>query len=516
MQTEKEYTAGREVLGLRCESVGEYSLPDYNGDVRKVLFIRPKAFPSGTFVGDGVLEISGIIEYEVVYLDSDNVLTHAQFSTDYDAALKVNAESYVDSDVVTEISSYSVRLTGPRKFSAKAILDSSVAINESRHITVEGDAFMEYEPEYVGESVKVLSMAFATADSREIEEEIVSIDGAIADEVVVLLCDAHAETGACDVSEVGLNVKGDVIIDMLYVNGDADPIRVNRVISYSEDVSLADASDFENVSAILEIGSLKSSIIPTEDGVKLCVAVKVTPRVRAKRNTLVNLVSDAFLKERGTDNEYADFNYTEHVCTETKEERRELKYPLAELDTDGVSDILYSSATPRIEGYDVTRDGVSIYGEVKVSAVAIQENDEGARTYAPIKFSVPYEQNVNIDYQITDNMHINCHSNVTNLSLNLDANHLGVALTLCTSVGVLADKKRRHLAASYITDEEYTLDDSIVTVYYPDASEKLFDIARKFHTSTRSIAECNRLTEAVFSSSQDTLCALGVSKLIIK
>ena len=54
MQTEKEYIAGREMPGIRSESVGEYSLPDYNGDVKKVLFVRPKLFPSGKFVADGV------------------------------------------------------------------------------------------------------------------------------------------------------------------------------------------------------------------------------------------------------------------------------------------------------------------------------------------------------------------------------------------------------------------------------------------------------------------------------
>ena len=61
MQTEKEYTVGREIHALRCESSGEYSLPDYNGDVKKVLFVRPKLFPSGKVVADGVLELSGIV-----------------------------------------------------------------------------------------------------------------------------------------------------------------------------------------------------------------------------------------------------------------------------------------------------------------------------------------------------------------------------------------------------------------------------------------------------------------------
>ena len=95
MQTEKEYFAGRVVTALRCESTGEYSLPDYNGDVKKVLLVKAKAFPSGKFAGDDSLEFSGTVGYEVVYVDADNTVTHAEFSTDYDAAMRINSESYI-------------------------------------------------------------------------------------------------------------------------------------------------------------------------------------------------------------------------------------------------------------------------------------------------------------------------------------------------------------------------------------------------------------------------------------
>lgn len=516
MQTEKEYMAGREVQGLRCESTGEYSLPDYNGDVRKVLLVRPKVFPTGKFVGDGVLELSGIVEYEVLYLDAENVLTRAQFSTDYDAALRINPETYVDSDVVTEITSYSARLTGPRRFSVKATLDSTVAISESRTLTVGGDAFMEYEPEYVGKSAKVLSMAFASADTRELTEEMVMLDGAIADEVEILLTDAHATAGAESLSDLGLTVKGSVKVDMLYANADGDPVRIEKEIPYSEEVSLGEAADFDDVDARLEITSLKSAVVPTEDGVRLTCTVSVTPHVRAKRNTLVNLVSDAFLKERGCENEYADFVYTEHVCAECREERHEHKQPLSELDVTGITAVLYPCAAVRVDSCTADGDAVKIGGEVRLSAVAVQEDPEGTRICTPVKFSAPFEQNVNVGCQITDNMHISCRADVRDISMNIDTDHIESSFLICTSASVTADRKRRCLAASYVTDEEYTRDGSVVTVYYPDASESLFEIARRFHTSTRSIAESNRLTEAVFSSATDSLGALGVTKLIIR
>ena len=143
MQTQKEYLSGREISALRCESLGDYSLPDYNGDVKKVLAVKAKVFPTGKFVGDDLLEFSGSIGYDVVYLDSENTVTHAEFTTDYDGAVRINSETYVDSDIATSVSSCNLRLVGPRKLSVKTLLDNDVRITESKRYDIPGDAFVE-------------------------------------------------------------------------------------------------------------------------------------------------------------------------------------------------------------------------------------------------------------------------------------------------------------------------------------------------------------------------------------
>ena len=516
MQTEKEYIVGKEIAGLRCESVGEYSLPDYNGDVKKILLVKTRAYPQGKFVGDDTLEISGSVGYNVVYLDSENNITHAEFSTDYDAALKINSESYVDSDVNTAVSSYNVRLIGPRKFSVKSILDTGVCMSERKMHTIAGDAFMEYEPEYVGDGADVMSMAFGCSEARAYNEEITELGGAIADEVEVLVCDAVAELEATDLSAGSVGLKGSIRVNMLYRNGNDTPVSVERVLPYSDEVMLEGADEAQDVSARLEILSLGSSVTPTEDGVKLSVSVSAIPRILARRNCRINLVEDAYLKERGVVNEYSDFNYTEHACTESAEEKYEVRQPLAELELVDVREILCPGASARVDGYEIHDNSLKIRGEIKFSGIACQVSDDNEIVYAPVKFSAPFEQNVNITCQIHDNMRINCHVDALDARVESDGGHLVATCMLSASVTVSSDRRKRCLGASYITDEEYSHDDSVVTVYYPDASENLFEIAKKFHTSVRAIAQSNRLTEAVFAASSSSLGSLGVTKLIVK
>jgi hypothetical protein len=113
-------------------------------------------------------------------------------------------------------------------------------------------------------------------------------------------------------------------------------------------------------------------------------------------------------------------------------------------------------------------------------------------------------------------MHPICAINASDVKIEFDENNILASCELMAFVNISSERRQRCLGASYVTDEEFNRDDSVVTVYYPDASESLFGIAKRFHTSVASIAEANRLTESVFSSSSKPLSTLGVGKLIIK
>ena len=516
MQIEKEYTVGREINTLRCESVGEYSLPDYNGDVKKVLLVKTEVYPSGKFVGDDLLEFSGSVGYEVVYIDGENNVTHAEFLTDYEAAVKIDSDNYVDSDVNTVVSSYNMRLVGPRKFSVKCSLDSDVRISEKREHSIDGDAFMEYEPEYISTTAKVYASVFASGEARDINEQILTLDGAIADEVEVLLCDVHSVLAIAEKNESSLVLKGDLQIDLLYKNCDNEIRRIEKNIPYSAAVSLDGADEFESFEFRVDMVNKKTAIVPTEDGVSLNVSASVIPRVYAKKNGTLELITDMYLKERGTDNEYLDFGYTEYICTENHRGEVSAKCALSELDIEGVSDIICTDASLHSENCEITDQGVKISGEIRFSAIACQVSESGDCTYVPIKFSEPYEEYVNVSCQICNNMRASYAVRLENVKMGVDDNSIVAIGDISAAVSILADRRQRCLGASYITDEEYNSDDSVITVYYTDKSESLFDIAKKFHTSVGAIAESNRLTEAVFASSSQPLTAFGVTKLLIK
>lgn len=516
MQIEKEYYQDRSILRLHSESSGEYPLPDYNGDVKKVLLIKPSAVPSGKFLGDDSVEFSGIVSYSIVYLDSENNVTHTEFTTDYDIAVRVNGESYVDSDIDTEVSGFNVRLVGPRKFSAKCSLESDVHITERHSYSVDGDAFSEYEPEVATKELSVRSSCFAEGEERELAEEMFRLDGVITDEIDVLLCAADADVKSCSASGGGAELKGDVTLSVLYKNADDEIVKTDTKLPFNLGVSSDSFEGADEVIPCVRVLSAKANVNPTDDGVSVVGSVIVQPHARALKNSSLAVITDSYLKERGCESEYRDLSYTEHICTESKEERVESTLPESEVTSEHVSDFLYASAIAHAESCELVDDKVKITGEIRFSAIACEVNEGGDKSYFTVKATVPFEQNVNVSCQTHDNVRIFCHLDVSDEKMENDNGKVLLSALLNTRVSLYSEKKQRCLGACYLTDEEYTRDPGVVTVYYPEPAESIFGVAKKFHTSVVRIAEDNSLTESVFASLHSPVSALGLKKLVIK
>ena len=69
METRQEFTRARTLGAVYSESVGEYALPDYNTDIKKILLTDARAVPSGVFSGGDTVDCAGIVNYKMVYLD---------------------------------------------------------------------------------------------------------------------------------------------------------------------------------------------------------------------------------------------------------------------------------------------------------------------------------------------------------------------------------------------------------------------------------------------------------------
>ena len=90
-------TVQRDLCGetVLCEAAGDYELPDYQPEIRKVLSVRATVLPSGKYVGGSKAEFTGSVVHTVLYTDPDGHIASVSLPADYDFAVTVPTESGV-------------------------------------------------------------------------------------------------------------------------------------------------------------------------------------------------------------------------------------------------------------------------------------------------------------------------------------------------------------------------------------------------------------------------------------
>ena len=158
---------------------------------------------------------------------------------------------------------------------------------------------------------------------------------------------------------------------------------------------------------------------------------------------------------------------------------------------------------------------VNILGEIRYSGIASEIVGEKI-TYTGIKFTSPFDINVNTSCQMDENSSFEVQLHTTNTGATLDAEKLYVSLNIEGVLTVSDEKCERVLTSmSRRSGEMYEPDEAKITVYYPSPSDTLFSVAKRYHSSCMKVAQDNDITESVFASDNPSGSLSGVKKLII-
>ncbi len=516
IKTDTGFTKNIKCADVYTESASEYVLPDYLGDVRKILFTSAEVRPSGRFAGAGEVEFSGIVVYTVVYLDSENDISSVEFTSEYDYAVKCSGERYKDSLADTRVSNYQIRLIGPRKISAKASLVGSARVCESDTISVSGDALTYTDDvEAATRTLYVRSTQLSSSAEREYAEEIASLDGAIADEVKVIYSEAEASADSLEYTEGAVNVKGKLRMCAVIKNGDEPAYLAEKIVGYEESIPFEEATEDMKFIPVLTVTSLKSNVNPTEAGCDVVLSGIVDFSIIGERNADVEVVVDSYLRSYECDNSYEELCYTSLSDVLMERFPHAAEISRSEIESDALREVVFLTASPKVESVSAHEKGVKISGEVRYSGVASEVTADDGISYVMLKFSSPFAVNVNLDCQNGDNLRFETKISANNVNASMDMEKIYASANLDVRIVAYEDKCERVLASS-VRREDMPIAScgSTVTVYYPTKEDTLFSVAKKYHTSPTDIASNNSLTESVFAGSEDGSLA-GVKKLII-
>ncbi len=474
---------------IYTETGADYTLPDYNGDVRKILFTDASIRPSGSFEDGDNISFLGIIVYNMVYSDSENRINSVSFTSDYDLSVKCNSEKYVSSFIDTSVSSYSMRLLGPRKISAKATLSSRVAIEKEERAEVCGSAFEDGTPPEV-ETVKVdMASAFSSENvEREYAEELLRLDGVGSDDVEIIYSDAECSIDSVTAEENGVALKGNIRIFSL-VKCEGEPIVcVEKEIRIDESIAFPKASSAMRVSPRVSVGSVRVTVRADEEGSTVVANIITDLAAEWYNNETVELVRDAYRCDAATENEYGEYKFYE--LSTVVSEREEFS-SFAEKDTleiENPREIICLGADAKITDIKAEENVIKIQGELYYKGIASGTDENGSPCYYPFKNTSEFTKDVNINCQNAEKIKILPSVLINNASAVLDESRVFLNCRGTVKLVVLEEKCEKILKSSEIVVGELVEEQgSRITVYYPEAGERIFDIAKKFRTTVEKI-----------------------------
>ncbi len=497
------------------ESSADYSLPDYNTDVRKILFTDAEVRPASRFVGDGEVELSGIVVYTVVYSDNEGRLESVSFTSDYDLTAKCNTEGLEEAIFDTRVQNFAIRPVGPRRINARCSLATLLTLSYKESCAVVGDAFDgEEEPELECGRMNYERVGSLEPVEREYAEVIATLDGRIADEVSVIFSDADVRIRELEESDGTLTVGGEILLSAV-IKSYEEPARLyTKSVDFKESLSHPEISEGAVFFPTATVTSLKTSVNAEENGSEVVADFIIEFGGAYEYSENSEYIKDAYLKSRATENSYTDISSGELLYAGRECESFAAELPRAEILEDGMREIVFMKAHPKLNSVEVGELGIVLSGEIKYTGVASLLGEAGEVGYSAVKFTVPYTRTLALDRGGSE-VRADARIKAGAVSVTLDATTVYASCELECSAVAVGNREYSLLATSKISEGEGYESRSEIVVYYPEDGESLYSVAKKFHTSESKIALDNSLSVSVSLDGTEGYSLSGTRRLLI-
>ena len=286
-----------------CELSNDYTLPDYQPEIRRVLRVSASVLPSSKYVSGSRAELGGTVDYRLLYVASDGKLYSAPLAAEYELSVPLEIDPRVDlGEGITLIAnatadSVSARVNAPRKLNVKCRVNADVRAFGTLMLDelVSGEANIDCIQRLDGEC----RSEYVCAGVSESKEMLLEFDTA-SDDTRVIDSNADLLITEAYVDSFGAKCKGDLMIELLVCNeGTEDsPTYLRRSLPFEDTVEL----DGEPNSCIAR-GYVTDLRVNVEEGKIVCEA-SVFTEVTAHSETNVSYTKDLYSTERFCETAY--------------------------------------------------------------------------------------------------------------------------------------------------------------------------------------------------------------------
>ncbi len=480
---------------VTSEISGDFTLPDYQPDIKRLLRVTVNVLPPATYVGNHQAEFEGSVDYYVLYTGSDNEIYCAPLSADYkvnipidpreeEGMLNLTADASVTADMV------SGRVISPKKLNIKCRLRTRSTVYGELAVE-DGFKSEACDTELLGGTARIMRASFGVGDRLAGTDEMIidNRDG----EIRVIAGEGSALINEAIAADGSVACRGELYLKLLMCRENGDmPYAVTRKLPFSGSVAVDGAR--AGGSAVAK-GTVCDMSITVEDG-RILTELGLLCEAYCCAEEDVYYVKDMYSTCRRTE---CDYRAVEVLGKGNASCGNFTLSDSVTLDEAGIGQgavLIDAVGAAFPEEYHFEIDKCIVEGRAKFS---ILYQKEGELAVSEVEMPFRYEMKTQGEMSRAA-----VETKVVSVRTRMDGERLGVDAEIGVCMFARQMKVEKMLD-SVSFGEEISRSKGDFVICYPTKDDSVWSVAKRYGTPLKRVVENNGLSIDVAFDSVDSL-----------
>lgn len=477
---------------LQADTGGEYILPDYLPDIKKILHVFTSAHETGRALDGEKLSTEGEAEYRVLYSTDNGMIKSVSYTSAYGNSQ--NVKGMTDSaSVFTSVCvpDTTARLLNPRKLLLRSRVASHIRVfvPERDEPFIEGVQDVGLQYRYADASAYTVC---GGADTGVAASEDITLPAALpeASELFgVYLFPTVSEAVASDGS---VTVRGEAVAVIVYANENDGAYSYHTYtakIPITRVVTVKEAQPGDECGAEIRIYGIEADAAVDSAGEKRVIEIDFNYDVNVccEKNSVFSYVKDMYSATHESLTTYktsevsvlqkiASFHFTQNA-----------KAPLSVLGASAPDEILFATADCSACSVMSGDGSAVIEGSVEISLVSLRGGEaEGGGFEAPFRTEADTGG-------ASKNAVISCDCRAGAPKVRFDGESVYADLEIYVTLHAVDSEELSYAANVTISDEPVIREDASILLYYPQPGEDVWQAAKKYRVPPDALKAANKL-----------------------
>lgn len=472
-----------------AEAGGEFTMPDYYPEIRRVVSVSASALPDSKYVSDKKLEVGGVLAFTLLYIGDDGTLSCVPYATEFSQSIPVPERfSGSNADIRIHCSAESIvcRPLAPRTVSLKAKVRSRVFADGYEDCSAKTQSINDGPvPPEARHSVERLERQINTVSRKCFSATgNVSKSEAVTPGTKPVMCYGELSVDSTTTSDESITVKGNIAVSCLALTNEGIYKTLYFNLPVEEKIGAEGVTKDHICASHGRVASV--SVTADEEGSLDIDAEYDLDSVCAKELPL-SLTDDVYSTAYQISVERDPVDALSLLCLQNTraeisgEGRR--RSPVGEADY-----VIHQSAEPKIERADIRGDKIVFSGNCNFKALIASGGDVITEEFsAPLKLEFPAQ---NTDG--AENLIWTAHATAEKTKCSIDGQKLEGTCALSIFAEAVGESAISPVVKVSIGEKDNERDGSVIQICYPEKGRSVWSIAKDCRAS---ISDCERINK---------------------